>query len=127
MGVLLSELLLPGWAENGMMGMSEFANQTLPCHTVDAELFFSENSADIKYAKALCSECPMMAACLSGALSRKEPCGVWGGELFDGGKVITAKRSVGRPPKEIKQPVDNTRTLDVAAKKFRELDRALAS
>ncbi len=99
MGVLLGELLLPGWAENGMIGMAEFSNQTLPCHTIDPEVYFSENQADIKYAKALCGECPMKASCLAGALSRKEPCGVWGGELFEDGKVITAKRAVGRPPK----------------------------
>jgi WhiB family redox-sensing transcriptional regulator len=99
MGVLLSELLIPGWAENGMIGMAEFANQTLPCHTTDADLYFSENTADIKFAKALCGECPMKASCLEGALSRGEPCGVWGGELFENGKIIAAKRTPGRPPK----------------------------
>jgi WhiB family redox-sensing transcriptional regulator len=34
---------------------------------------------------------------LEGAISRAEPCGVWGGELFDEGKIITAKRKAGRP------------------------------
>jgi len=35
--------------------------------------------------------------CLQGALSRKEPCGIWGGELFEEGVVIAAKRLPGRP------------------------------
>ena len=39
----------------------------------------------------------MRAKCLSGALSRKEPTGVWGGELFEDGKVIQEKRAPGRP------------------------------
>jgi len=34
---------------------------------------------------------------LQGALSRKEPCGIWGGELFEDGVVIAAKRLPGRP------------------------------
>jgi WhiB family redox-sensing transcriptional regulator len=39
----------------------------------------------------------MKANCLSGALSRKEPTGVWGGELFEDGRVIAEKRAPGRP------------------------------
>jgi WhiB family redox-sensing transcriptional regulator len=39
----------------------------------------------------------MRAACLEGALSRGEPCGIWGGELFEDGRVIQAKRAPGRP------------------------------
>ena len=39
----------------------------------------------------------MKAACLEGALSRQEPCGVWGGELFVEGQIVAAKRTVGRP------------------------------
>jgi WhiB family redox-sensing transcriptional regulator len=47
----------------------------------------------------LCGGCPMKAKCLAGALSRAEPCGVWGGELFDDGQIIQAKRMPGRPAK----------------------------
>jgi WhiB family redox-sensing transcriptional regulator len=101
MSVLFSELLLPGWAEgpNAMMGINELADASanLPCHSVDPEVFFAETKPEISYAKALCGECPMKAKCLSGALSRKEPTGVWGGELFEDGKVITEKRAPGRP------------------------------
>jgi len=107
MGVLLSELLIPGWADGEKMAMTAFAEKTLPCHNVEPETFFSEAKADIQYAKALCGECPMRAQCLEGAIARSEPCGVWGGELFDDGKVISEKRSPGRPrlQRESLQPV----------------------
>jgi WhiB family redox-sensing transcriptional regulator len=72
---------------------------SLPCHNADPELFFSESSEVIAQAKALCGSCPMKARCLEGALSRAEPCGVWGGELFDDGQVIQSKRLPGRPAK----------------------------
>ena len=54
----------------------------LPCRLVDPELFFAESPDDVEYAKALCRNCPRQADCLSGALERAEPWGVWGGELF---------------------------------------------
>ena len=38
--------------------------------------------------------------CFEGALARREPWGVWGGELFVNGKVIAQKRRRGRPPKQ---------------------------
>jgi WhiB family redox-sensing transcriptional regulator len=71
----------------------------IPCHSADPELYFSEDQQMITKAKALCGGCPMKAKCLAGALSRAEPCGVWGGELFDDGQVIQAKRMPGRPAK----------------------------
>jgi len=72
---------------------------SLPCHSADPELFFSESAQVIAQAKALCGSCPLRARCLEGALSRAEPCGVWGGELFDEGQVIQSKRLPGRPAK----------------------------
>ena len=39
--------------------------------------------------------------CLEGALERREPWGVWGGEIFDAGHVIARKRARGRPRKDI--------------------------
>ena len=39
----------------------------------------------------------MRAQCLEGAISRAEPAGVWGGELFEDGRVIAKKRKAGRP------------------------------
>jgi WhiB family transcriptional regulator, redox-sensing transcriptional regulator len=71
----------------------------IPCHSADPELFFSEEKEAISQAKTLCGGCPMKAKCLTGALSRAEPAGVWGGELFDDGQVIQAKRMPGRPAK----------------------------
>ena len=43
--------------------------------------------------------CPVQHLCLSGALERGEPWGVWGGQLFQKGAVIARKRLAGRPPK----------------------------
>lgn len=71
----------------------------LPCHRVDPELFFSDVPATVEEAKATCSPCPLRAECLAGALERREPHGVWGGELFDSGVVIPRKRPRGRPRK----------------------------
>ncbi|CUR58587.1 Transcription factor WhiB [metagenome] len=71
----------------------------LPCRINDPELFFAELPSDVEYAKALCQDCPVQALCLSGALERREPWGVWGGELFLQGVVIPRKRPRGRPRK----------------------------
>ena len=62
-------------------------------------LFFSEDLLDIARAKHLCSTCPLQEDCLEGALERKEPWGVWGGQLFANGRVLPHKRRRGRPPK----------------------------
>lgn len=70
-----------------------------PCHEGDPELWFAESPADVEAAKALCGPCPVRAACLAGALARREPWGVWGGELFVKGAVIARKRPRGRPTK----------------------------
>ena len=63
------------------------------------ELFFSEQLDDIAGAKAFCLECPVKDECLTGAQIRREPWGVWGGELFVNGKIVAQKRKRGRPPK----------------------------
>jgi hypothetical protein len=63
------------------------------------ELFFSEQLGDIARAKAFCQECPVREPCLATALARREPWGVWGGELIANGKVLAQKRPRGRPPK----------------------------
>jgi WhiB family transcriptional regulator, redox-sensing transcriptional regulator len=64
-----------------------------------AFLFFSEELHEIAQAKAICANCPVTDRCLSGALIRREPWGVWGGELIMNGKVLAARRRRGRPPK----------------------------
>jgi len=62
-------------------------------------LFFSEELQDIADAKRVCMECPVVAQCLDAAVARVEPCGVWGGQLFLRGRILTTKRRRGRPPK----------------------------
>ena len=71
----------------------------LACRT-DPELFFAETPADVELAKALCVDCPIRRACLAGALERREPWGVWGGELFVRGVIVPRKRPRGRPRKD---------------------------
>jgi len=74
--------------------------ELLPCRANDPELWFAESPADVEYAKALCVDCPVRSLCLDGALERREPWGVWGGELFLQGTVIPRKRPRGRPRKD---------------------------
>lgn len=62
-------------------------------------LFFSEDLHDIAWAKHLCTKCPVREWCLQGALERREPWGVWGGELLVNGRILAHKRRRGRPPK----------------------------
>jgi WhiB family transcriptional regulator, redox-sensing transcriptional regulator len=61
-------------------------------------LFFSEEWVDIQRAKAICSKCSNQSECLTGALDREEPWGVWGGEELDMGRVVGVRRPRGRPP-----------------------------
>lgn len=77
---------------------------SLPCHLVDPEVFFAEAPAEIEFAKTLCVDCPVRNQCLDGALTRREVCGVWGGELIVNGEVVARKRPRGRPRKN-PQPV----------------------
>lgn len=63
------------------------------------DLFFSEQLDDIAAAKAFCLDCPIRIGCLEGAIARREPWGVWGGELFFKGKILAQKRKRGRPRK----------------------------
>lgn len=79
-----------------------------------ADLFFSEELADIVAAKQICADCPVIAPCLEGALNRGEPCGVWGGQLFSNGRVLAQKRRRGRPPK-VARPEDQLPVVPVPA------------
>ena len=65
-----------------------------------ADMFFSDEIPAIRAAKAVCSTCELVVPCLDGALERREPWGVWGGQLFKDGKVLPVKRPRGRPPKD---------------------------
>jgi len=72
----------------------------LPCRINDPELWFAESPTDVEFAKTLCVDCPVRELCLDGALERREPWGVWGGQLFLQGVVIPRKRPRGRPRKD---------------------------
>jgi WhiB family redox-sensing transcriptional regulator len=74
-------------------------------HTLTS-LFFSEQLDDIARAKAVCGNCAVAEECLAAAVERREPWGVWGGELLLNGRVMAPKRRRGRPPKSARpQPV----------------------
>lgn len=75
------------------------ASSGLPCQAHDPDLWFADAPSDVERAKALCEGCPVRLACLAGAIDRREPTGVWGGQILDQGRVVTHKRSRGRPPK----------------------------
>jgi WhiB family redox-sensing transcriptional regulator len=62
-------------------------------------LFFAEDEFDLARAKAVCGKCGLAESCLSGALERGEPYGVWGGKLVIDGVIVEVKRGRGRPPK----------------------------
>ena len=72
----------------------------LPCSS-DPNLWFAEEPADLERAKALCGACPIRRACLTAALARAEPWGVWGGEILERGSVLARKRPRGRPRKDV--------------------------
>jgi WhiB family transcriptional regulator, redox-sensing transcriptional regulator len=72
----------------------------LPC-TQDPELFFAESPQDVEHAKAMCRGCRIRLACLASALERREPWGVWGGELLMSGAIVPGKRPRGRPRKVV--------------------------
>lgn len=71
----------------------------LPCHQHDPELFFAPEPDRVEEAKRVCGPCPLLEECLAGALRRREPHGVWGGQLFVDGRVVARKRPRGRPRK----------------------------
>ena len=73
--------------------------ELLPCRANNPELWFAESHSDVENAKELCLDCPVRGMCLDGALERREPWGVWGGQLFLQGVVIPRKRPRGRPRK----------------------------
>jgi WhiB family redox-sensing transcriptional regulator len=97
-----AEELPDGFAETGVgelldvIGSPAFA---LPCRSRDADLWFAESPTELERAKAFCGDCPVRAACLAGALARREPWGVWGGEIFERGAIVARKRPLGRPRK----------------------------
>ena len=97
------------------------------CRTVPnaGDLFFSEDIGEIAAAKRVCAECPVLAPCLEGALERREPWGVWGGQLFMNGKMLLVKRRRGRPPK-VARPEDQMPVIPVPVHLQAEAQRRTA-
>lgn len=56
-------------------------DNALPC-VRQPDLFFSRRKDDTEAAIWLCQGCPVRPECLAGALERREPEGIWGGERF---------------------------------------------
>ena len=73
----------------------------LPCTEDPGAGPFAESPQDVEQAKAMCRGCRARLACLAGALERREPWGVWGGELLMGGAIVPRKRPRGRPRKDV--------------------------
>jgi len=71
----------------------------LPCQRENAQLWFSDLPSDLELAKVHCRPCPILGLCLACALERREPYGVWGGEIFHRGIITPRKIPRGRPPK----------------------------
>jgi WhiB family transcriptional regulator, redox-sensing transcriptional regulator len=86
----------------------------LPCAD-DPELFFAEAPEDVEAAKALCQGCRAREVCLEGALERREPWGVWGGELLLRGIVVPRKRPRGRPRKAAAEELTSPAKTDEQA------------
>ena len=97
--------------DNRISSDSELASTTFPeagptvkptarCgdgHGTLTPLFFSDELVDIARAKAICARCTLRGPCLTGALERVEPWGVWGGELLENGRIVHDKKPRGRP------------------------------
>jgi WhiB family redox-sensing transcriptional regulator len=78
-----------------------------PCGEHDPELWFAERPEVLGLAQALCAGCSIRATCLVGALARREPWGVWGGEIVIGGHIIAHKRGRGRPRRPLPPAPDD--------------------
>lgn len=94
----------------GVAGLLDAAGNrrtNLPCQVGDPDLWFGETPAELEQAKRLCADCPIRSDCLASALSRGEPWGVWGGEIFEHGAIVARKRPRGRPRKHPKEENDS--------------------
>jgi WhiB family transcriptional regulator, redox-sensing transcriptional regulator len=94
-------------------GVERRSPRDLPCHEHDPDLWFAESPARLERAKALCMTCPVQRGCLASALRRREPWGVWGGEILLHGHVIPYKRGRGRPRIRHPETIDADRCLQV--------------
>lgn len=108
--VFASEEALPdGSTEPGIGELFDTVDSPqleLPCRVGDPDLWFSDSPTELEQAKRLCADCPVRTACFAGAVARREPWGVWGGEIFERGAVVARKRPRGRPRKNAAPQAD---------------------
>lgn len=98
-GVNLFEIAL-GLNALGLDPLAKECPDDVPCRVAEQDLWFADTPADLEAAKDLCLGCPARRVCLAGAIERREPWGVWGGELFERGAIVARKRPRGRPRKD---------------------------
>lgn len=94
--------------------ISPSGSPTAACEGLGVDMFFSDNFDDIAAAKSLCLRCPIRDRCLDEAVSRGEQYGVWGGQLFEAGRIVISKRRRGRPAK-VARPGDSLPEIEVPA------------
>jgi WhiB family transcriptional regulator, redox-sensing transcriptional regulator len=92
------DVISPAPAGDPFSVAEERTDLELPCRD-DPELFFAESPDDVEFAKSLCLGCAARLTCLAGVIERREPWGVWGGEVFLRGEIVPFKRPRGRPRK----------------------------
>lgn len=71
-----------GWADVGLTPESLAWQQDAACRDADQSLFFAEvgsNGITIAAAKRVCLGCPVRSHCLTEAIERDDPHGIWGG------------------------------------------------
>lgn len=77
-------------------------SMSTPCQETDPEIWFDTRQIDL--AVALCTDCPIKAACYAKAVENDEGYGVWGGTDFNRSFVPAFKmpaETVGNPVKKI--------------------------
>jgi WhiB family redox-sensing transcriptional regulator len=71
----------------------------LACQQQDPGLWISSVPSEPNPGRAFYRGCPKRQPWLAGPLEWAEPAGVWGGEIFENGRIIESKRPRGRPRK----------------------------
>jgi WhiB family redox-sensing transcriptional regulator len=86
-----------------------------------SRLFHSDDGVDIARAQAMCARCPVREPCLARAIERREPCGVWGGEILHRGAIVGRPRRPGRPPVQlVRRVVDEVTGVDLPDARCRD-------
>jgi WhiB family redox-sensing transcriptional regulator len=69
------------YSENLSLAIAEHGDPI--CRTTDPDAWFPEmgegNSKPMRYAKAMCAECPVMVQCRDYGIANNEQHGIWGG------------------------------------------------